>query len=74
MERQSIPGEKFHWHYSSRAEAKEIQTMVLHSLELMGKGGGCLRSQFTIIVTLPGADHERKGNVFVATKRKSEGV
>ena len=69
---QSIPGEKFRGTIPSRAEAKEIQTMVLRSLENLWKKAVAAFTfpQFTIIVTLPGADHERKGSVFVATKRK----
>ncbi|MFO0721721.1 MAG: hypothetical protein U0319_13355, partial [Nitrospira sp.] len=69
---QSIPGERFRGTIPSSAEAKEVQTMVLHSLENLWEKAVTAFTfpQFTIIVTLPGADHERKGNVFVATKRK----
>ena len=46
--------------------------MVLHSLENLWEKAVTAFTfpQFTIIVTLPGAEHERKGSVFVATKRK----
>jgi len=69
---QSIPGERFRGTIPSRDEAQEIQSMVLRSLEdLWAKAAAAFTfPQFTIIVTLPGLDHERKGSVFVATKRK----
>jgi hypothetical protein len=67
----SIPGEGFRGTLPSRGEAKEIQAMVLGSLEKLWKNAVAAFTfpQFTIIVTLPIED-ERKGSVFVATKRK----
>lgn len=69
---QSAPGEKFCGTIPSRGEAREIQTMALRSLEdLWEKAVAAFTfPQFTILVTLPGVDHERRGRVFVATKRK----
>ncbi|QOJ36843.1 MAG: hypothetical protein HRU82_18645 [Nitrospira sp.] len=67
----SIPGEGFRGTLPSRGEAKEIQAMVLGSLEKLWDTAVAAFTfpQFTIIVTLP-VDDERKGSVFVATKRK----
>jgi hypothetical protein len=67
----SIPGEGFRGTLPSRGEAKEIQAMVLGSLEKLWKNAVAAFTfpQFTIIVTLPIED-ARKGSVFVATKRK----
>ncbi|MBX7039828.1 MAG: hypothetical protein K1X60_11725 [Nitrospira sp.] len=67
----SIPGEGFRGTLPSRGEAKEIQGMVLGSLEKLWKNAVAAFTfpQFTIIVTLPIED-ARKGSVFVATKRK----
>mgnify|MGYP005607513667 CR=1 FL=1 len=67
----SIPGEGFRGTLPSRGEAKEIQAMVLGSLEKLWETAIAAFTfpQFTIIVTLPVGD-ERKGSVFVATKRK----
>jgi hypothetical protein len=67
----SIPGEGARGTLPSRGEAQEIQAMVLGSLETLWKTAVTAFTfpQFTIIVTLPLED-ERKGSVFVATKRK----
>ena len=67
----ALPGEGFRGTLPSRGEAKEIQAMVLGSLEKLWKNAVAAFTfpQFTIIVTLPIED-ARKGSVFVATKRK----
>lgn len=67
----SVPEEGSRGTLPSRGEAKEIQEMVLGSLEKLWETAVTAFTfpQFTIIVTLPLED-ERKGSVFVATKRK----
>ena len=67
----AVPGDGFRGTLPSRGEAKEIQAMVLGSLEKLWKNAVAAFTfpQFTIIVTLPIED-ARKGSVFVATKRK----
>ncbi len=69
---QSVPGQRFLGTIPSRKEAQEIQEMVLASLENLWENALTTFTfpQFTIIVTLPGVDHERKGSVIVSTKRK----
>ena len=67
----SIPGDGSSGTLPSRGEAKEIQAMILGSLEKLWETAVTAFTfpQFTIIVTLP-LENERRGCVFVATKRK----
>ena len=71
---QAIPGETLHYTLPSRKEALQLQRTIRGYLEHMWQYAVApvTFSDLTIIVTLPGAFHERHGSLLVATKPKTK--
>jgi hypothetical protein len=71
---QAIPGETERYTLPSRKEAAQLQRTILGYLEKLWDTAiaPITFSDLTVIVTLPGAFHDRYGSVLVATKPKTK--
>ena len=71
---QALPGEPLHDTLPSRKEAVQLQQSVRGSLEHLWQHAiaPITFSDLTLIVTMPGAFHQRHGSLLVATKPKTK--
>lgn len=71
---QVIPGETLDYTLPSRKEAIQLQRTIRGHLEQMWQHGiaSVTFSDFTVVVTMPGAFHDRQGSLLVATKPKAK--
>lgn len=71
---QVIPGETLEYTLPSRKEAIQLQRTIRSHLEQMWQHGiaPVTFSDLTIVVTMPGAFHDRHGSLLVATKPKAK--
>lgn len=71
---QAIPHETLFYTLPSRKEAMHLQTLIRGHLEHLWEHGVApvTFSDLTLVVTMPGALHERRGSLLVATKPKTK--
>ena len=71
---QAIPGETLEYTLPSRKEAIQLQHTIRGHLEHLWKHAiaPVTFSDLTIVVTMPGAFHDRHGSLLVATKPKTK--
>ena len=71
---QAIPSESLEYTLPSRKEAMQLQRTIRGNLEHLWQHAiaPVTFSDLTIIVTLPGAFHERRGSILLSTKPKSK--
>ena len=71
---QALPGETQQYTLPSRKEAAHLQGTIQGYLEALWTNGVApiIFSDLTVIVTLPGAFHDRYGSVLVATTPKTK--
>lgn len=70
----ALPGDPLHYTLPSRKEAVQLQQSVRGSLEHLWQHAiaPITFSDLTLIVTMPGAFHQRHGSLLVATKPKTK--
>ncbi|HSL05558.1 MAG TPA: hypothetical protein VK901_18690 [Nitrospiraceae bacterium] len=71
---QAIPGEMLEYTLPSRKEATQLQGTIRGHLEQLWEHSVApiTFSDLTLVVTMPGAFHDRHGSLLVATKPKTK--